>query len=599
MQKLKETFVQDKEKLIKLVFSLISVYGIIGTYEIYGKSLNLSNSFLNILIFVAIFVVYNHIKPLNKKEKVFAYIFSMLLGIVLVVGSQLEFYSDILWTFVTLLKIICLSIAIYPITNITINYLNQCNIKNINHINNKKLFIIVFVIIFIFDFLVFLAIYPGKYGYDAGFQIMEFLDKDTGLTSHFSLLYSFILAKIVNLGNVLFGSYQIGFAIYCFLQMVFLDYVATRITVFTINKTKNIYLGIFSVLFFSFFPLYTVMILSSSQDPIFAGIFALIILNLIDLEYNADYWQKKHKPILLGVLLLLLCLIRNNGFFTTLVALPFVLIFNKHRRILTLIVFLIPIILYKIYNGPILDYMKVTKENEIREMLSIPSQQIARVYNYNKNIFTEEEIDELNNYYFKMEDFEYYTYRQSISDLIKGILDNDYVNNNKIDYFKFWIKTCIKDPENYIEAFLLNSLGIWYPNKDYNDTRMYHPYIEYEMLEGKEWNEKYLDIDKDSKFKAYDKLLDKTLGNNAWKRVPVISTIFTTGTYFWIVIFLFGLVIVRKNLKVLVPLGMIIGLYATLFLGPVALYRYCFPIVILLPVLLSLIFEKKELYLNS
>ena len=123
-------------------------------------------------------------------------------------------------------------------------------------------------------------------------------------------------------------------------------------------------------------------------------------------------------------------------------------------------------------------------------MLSIPSQQLARVYNYNIDVFNEEEIEELNKSYSKLENFKYYTERQSISDLTKGVLNSDYVKNNLNKYIKLWLNIGLKDPKNYVEAFLLNNLGYWYPNKNYKDDRMYHPYIEYEMLDAKKWNEK-------------------------------------------------------------------------------------------------------------
>lgn len=592
MKKLIDILKKDKIKILKLIFSFIATAGIIGVYEINTNSVQFTNSFINIIIFFLYITIYYKLPNISKKEKIYSVIFSTFLSFILIIGTQLEFYSEIIWNILTILKIICLIFTILPFINYLLFIINNFKSKNSQEFNFKKLSIITFFIIFMLDFLVFLAMFPGEYGYDAGYQIMQILE-NVPLTSHFSILYSSILAGFVYLGKILFNSYQIGFAIYCFAQMTFLSYVATKITIFCIKKTNNIYFYLFTLLFFGFFPLYTVMVLSSSQDSIFAGLFALLILNVIELVENKNYWKTMHKPISLIILVLLFCMIRNNGIYCILISIPFI-IFIKNKKVLTLILIISALCLYKIYTGPIFNILDVKNMDTFNEMLSIPSQQLARVYNYNRQAFTKKELEKLKYYYTDLSKFDYYIYNQSISDQSKGVINNDAVKKNISGYIKLWINVGIKDPENYVEGFLLNNLGFWYPNKNYYDSRMYHPYIEYEMMDGPKWNEKYVDIKRDSKFTLYDKLLDKTLTNNAWKRIPIISTFFTTGTYFVLFVFLLGIIIIRKQFKYLFPAGFIIGLYATLFLSPVSLFRYCFPIAIIIPIILCQILTLKN-----
>lgn len=592
MKKLFNTFKKNRINIIKLLFSFLATAGIVGFYEINLNLTQFSNNFMNIIIFFSLTMMYFKLPKIQKKEKVYAAIFSSFLGVILIVGAQLEFYSEILWNIITSLKFICLAFALFPFICYLLFFINKFKSNHFDNINQKKLHIISFFIIFILNLLVFLAIYPGEYGYDAGYQIMQILEK-VPLTSHFSILYSYILTSFVNLGKSLFNSYQIGFALYCFTQMTFLCYVATKITMFCIKKTNNIYFYLFTLLFFGVFPLYTVMALSSSQDPIFAGLFALIVLNIIELIENKNYYKNIYKPISLIILILLFCMIRNNGFYCILISIPFIL-FLKNKKLLTLLLIIIPLFIYKIYTGPIFDILNIKKTDTFNEMLSIPSQQLARVYNYNKNAFTKKELKKLNYYYTDLSKFDYYIYNQSISDQSKGVINNDLISKNIAGYIKLWTSVGIKDPENYIEAFLLNNLGFWYPNKNYYDPRMYHPYIEYEMMDGPKWNEKYLDIKRNSKFPLYDNVLNKTLTNNAWKRIPVISTFFTTGLYFILFTFLIGIIIIRKQFKYLFPIGVILGLYTTLFLSPVSLFRYCFPIVIIIPIILCQILTLKN-----
>ena len=589
----KKYIASNLKNIIPFVLSFISTLGINGLITITSEQVT-NNSFVYFIFFALFLFTFSKIKIFKKGYTIFSIIFSMFLSLVLIIGSQLEFYSEIIWSFATLIKIIALSVSIFPLNYLLLKYLDKFKIQKSDNINYKKIFVITFLIILFFNFLVFLALYPGEYGYDAGFQIMEILEKDVQITSHFSLLFSFILAKVVNLGKVLFGSYQVGFGIYCFLQMTFLSYVATKITVFCAKRIPNKIIYFINVLFFSFFPLYTLMSISAAQDSVFAGLFCLIILNVIELIENKDYWKNKLKPISLGILIFLLCLIRNNGFYCILISIPFIFLACKNKKVVVLLIFIIPLFAYKIYSGPVFNILGVTKTDTFREMLSIPSQQFARIYNYNLKVFSKEELKQLKKFYPQIDDFKYYTYRQSIADPTKSVLNNKYVKSNLKDYISLWTSNGVKDPENYVEAFLLNSLGFWYPNKNYNDDRMYHPYIEIEMMDAAKWNPRYVQIKRESKFPIYEKILNITIGKNAWKRIPVISTIFTTGTYFIIFIFLFLLTILRRNFKYMLPISIILGLYATLFLSPVALFRYCFPIIMVSPLIINLILYQKK-----
>ena len=589
----KKYIASNLKNIIPFVLSFISTLGINGLITITSEQFT-NNSFVYFIFFALFLFTFSKIKILKKGYTIFSIIFSVFLSLVLIIGSQLEFYSEIIWSFATLIKIIALSVSIFPLNYLLLKYVDKFKIQKSDNINYKKIFVITFLIILFFNFLVFLALYPGEYGYDAGFQIMEILEKDVQITSHFSLLFSFILAKVVNLGKVLFGSYQVGFGIYCFLQMTFLSYVATKITVFCVKRIPNKIIYFINVLFFSFFPLYTLMSISAAQDSVFAGLFCLIILNVIELIENKDYWKNKLKPISLGILIFLLCLIRNNGFYCILISIPFIFLSCKNKKVVVLLIFIIPLFAYKIYSGPVFNILGVTKTDTFREMLSIPSQQFARVYNYNLKVFSKEELKQLKKFYPQIDDFKYYTYRQSIADPTKSVLNNKYVKSNLKDYISLWTSNGVKDPENYVEAFLLNSLGFWYPNKNYNDDRMYHPYIEIEMMDAAKWNPRYVQIKRESKFPIYEKILNITIWKNAWKRIPIISTIFTTGTYFIIFIFLFLLTILRRNFKYMLPISIILGLYATLFLSPVALFRYCFPIIMVSPLMINLILYQKK-----
>lgn len=274
---------------------------------------------------------------------------------------------------------------------------------------------------------------------------------------------------------------------------------------------------------------------------------------------------------------------RNNGIYVLLFSFPFAVLLLKNKTYV-LIIFIIPILLFEGYNKLLLPNIGVSKAQSIREMSSVPSQQFARVYTY--DTIEPENLEKLKHFY-NLENFNYYKINPSLSDLMKAGLDNDYTEKNLDDYAKLWISVGVKHPINYIEAFLLNTLGYWYPNKNYYDSRIYHNYAYYNMLDAKLWNKEYIDINRHSLIKPYDRALEYTFEKNIWKYIPIINSLFTIGFYFIIILYSLIINLINKNKSILVPYSVIIGLYFTLLLSPVAMLRYFFPILILMPIIFS------------
>lgn len=590
MIKIKE-IIKKYKVLTVLIISFFSVAGLISLQSIYNNNdLYITNNLLNLILFIIyIFSYYKIMKiKIEKREIIFAIVFSLIISTILILGTQLEIYSNLIFNILTIIKIFSLMCSVLPVIILLINFLENYKYKKVN-IKRYNFSWKIFLIIFIFNFLVFLALYPGVYGYDAGYLIMVVKDH-MQLNSNFSVLYWLIIGNLTNLGKICFDNYQIGFAIYILTQMIFMDLVSTKSIIYIIKKTKNKVLTILSILFFSFFPLYTVMIVSSTQDVFFSGVFALIILEILEMIDNKNYFCLKRNILKFSVLVFLLCAVRNNGLYCLLLASPFVIIFSKQNKIKMFFAIILPLFFYIfIYTGPIFNILNVQKITSFKEMLSIPSQQFARVYNYNISAFKNDDLKLLNKFYTNISTFEVYKYNELIADYAKLSINSEEVKKNLLKYISLWASVGIKDPQNYIEAHMLNTLGFWYPNKIYYDSRMYHPYIEFSMLDAKKWNSNYIEIKRDSKIPKYKEILEIIVEKNAWQNIPIFSLLFSAGFYFILVIFLLSLILLYKNYEYLAPMSVILSLYFTLFLAPVALYRYVFPIVTILPVIISLI----------
>ncbi len=578
------------QSILHVLLAWLGTCGVLLTLKNIYAGLLASVAFLAVVIFVLLFYLYQKVNKLSKGERVLQLSFTALIALALVLGVQLDMTGEINWHLETLLTVVLLCFTVGPIIGALITSIKNCNLENFAIKNPKRFFWISFALIFVGNFLVFLALFPGVYGYDAGAQILQILDNNVQPTTHFSILYSTIIAMFVNLGQTVFHSAEIGFALYAFSQMVVMDLIATKITLFATRKTQNGLLYLFCLLFFSCFPFFTVATVSSAQDVLFSGVFALLVMDIYRMSDNEDYLKKPINLVSSAFLILILCLLRNNGFYCILLMIPFVIILQKQHRLVVLIGILAPLLIYKIISGPIYSLVGITSTDTIREMASIPSQQLARVYSYNRSAYNEQDLKKLLVYYEGLEGFEIYPYQPMIADPAKRLLNNEATKDDLLGYIELWAKIGLKDPKNYVEAFLMNSLGFWYPGKFYPDSRMYHPPLEYNMMDTERFGDgAYVTIKRKSLLPFYEKLLCKVVSDNAWQKIPVLSLLTSGGTYFWLTCFAVGVIILQKRWKLLMPLSLLVGLYITLFLSPVALMRYYFPIMLLAPVLIGLI----------
>ena len=85
---------------------------------------------------------------------------------------------------------------------------------------------------------------------------------------------------------------------------------------------------------------------------------------------------------------------------------------------------------------------------------------------------------------------------------------------------------------------------------------------------------------------------DKLSYENTYQKIPVVSMFFSSGMTCWIMLLYAGWCIYIKKYKHLVAFTFVFGLWLTLLLGPVVLYRYIYPIVISDAVFAGCVFSK-------
>ncbi|MBR3169320.1 hypothetical protein IKF23_02670 [Candidatus Saccharibacteria bacterium] len=568
--------------ILKYAFCFVATIGVLR----YFGGIN------NIAIFVIVFPLFFFLyEEFSAKYKYFALIYSIILSLIMVIGRQIDNTSEIRWSFDTLLNIVTFTVSLYLPVYKTIGYLEKTVLKR-NKVLTKKEKIIIFVLIVVSNLLIYLALFPGIYGWDSALQAYRFMYG--GTDSHYSVLLGSVFGAFLETGKNLFGSYDVGMAIAMFLQLLLASAVYAKVVFFVNKKYENLSMTVIAVLYFIFVLLFGAMAVYSTQDTIFGALFALVFIELWEFSSDTSYWDKKWNIVKFIMLSFLMCLCRNNGVYILIIVVmvAFFLIKDKKKVLLMLI----PILMSFVYSGPFLGAIGVEKTDTLNEMMSVPSQQMARVYVFD-GAMTEEDKEKIEFYYDKTRRFTEYKDFMAKADKTKSSLNSDKVKENTLDYLLLWMRLGIMNPKKYTEAFLLNSLGTWYPGKVYNDPRARIGYIEYGM--NTLWDEydgefAEMKIERNSLLPFYEEQLHSLLFENEWQQKPILSVIYSIGSYFVLVVFVVMMLIYRKENCLFIPMSLIIGLYITILLGPVAIFRYCYPALIVMPIVIGILFKDKR-----
>lgn len=204
---------------------------------------------------------------------------------------------------------------------------------------------------------------------------------------------------------------------------------------------------------------------------------------------------------------------------------------------------------------------------DVQETLTVPIQQLARTWRYSPEVFGEEERQAL----FEILPEEVLErYNPKLSDLVKIDFQTERYEENPGRYQRLWLKTGLKAPLTYMNAWLMTSYGFWYPFTVidvYNGTRFYaeSSYFSCET-EAPGWRHSF--------FPALEKVYQEISWGDRVHRLPVISWLFSPGFLCWCYVFTGLFFAARRRwdlLAVLMPLALN---WCTVLLGPTYLVRY-------------------------
>ena len=599
-----------KKKLFFWLLVLCTFMGLgFDIYNLYeGETRDLLKLGLigSVLLIYFIYKFYQKSTIIHKKK--FLKVLSLILAFFMIfgnsfmcVGSTALIFKNIGYFLLSLI----MYIGYYYLFLVLISYLFRFLDKNNFSEENKEkkdnkfvatfkkhpfLFSLCFIVICWLPYII--SYYPIILSPDPSFQIRQFfgirtkyadyailLDENVVMTNHHPVTHTVLLGGCLKLGTMI-GNDNLGLFFYSIIQIS----VLASVLAFSIYymqkmglKTKYL-IGV--LLIYALVPMFPLYAMSGVKDVLFGAFIFLYFIFLHNLVKTKCEGYKWWNYLLIIILLILICLFRNNGIHVLILSLPFTLIIarKKWKQLLTVMVCVFGF--YGVFDKVILPYYKITP-GSVREMLSVPFQQTARLAKYHGDEFTEEEIatiDKILGYDDLAE-----RYDPELADPVKNEFNKYATDEDLKEYFKVWFNGLIKHPGTYIEATMNNVYGFFYPEK----TKWYVYYKFDDRI-----TENGFDYHYNSLETSRNILSEYAV---AFPYIPGIGLISNIGFNVWIIFTLFAYAIYKKLYKNILVLAPALILILVCVVGPANTYfRYALPFIFAMPFIIGVFLEKRE-----
>lgn len=570
------------EKGIAVLAAFLAVEGFQLLYLIRGSSTMFANSVFSTLVFAAFLFLGFHIvsREFDRRTLLFGLAGGFLASVLTCMGLSVH-YLDTIWTKNTFLAMFFLTPFFGGCMSLVLTSMKEGrSLQSAEEKPGQRWFLLCWLLLFLSWMPVLLASWPGIFSYDSGTQLVSYVDGQ--VSGHHPILHTYLLGICRRAGLALLGSRNAGAVLYCLIQMAAMSGMYAYVCRYLKKKQAPRWLQIGTFVFLAFHPINGLMAVCATKDSIFTALFAVFMIQLLEMaEHREGFFSSVRRQGYFCLSVFALFAFRNNGFHTFLLSIPFFLwTFKKYWKRMGILI-LICLGLYGLYTGPVYKILGVEKGNP-REMCCVLMQSAARVYNMDNLGLTEEE-KEIFLSIIREEGMQ--SYLSWFADPVKAHFNGNKFFENPGPFLKAWFQVGMRHKKLYIDSFLANTYGYWYPgNSDHG-----RDYVEYFCSEVRE----DVDVVMAPKLPALSEFYRKLSQEYSFKNVPVISASFNLGAYTWLLLFAFLLLLYRRQygeMILVIPLFMYL---VTTMLGPIVTMRYHYPVIACGPLILFLIWRGK------
>lgn len=562
----------NNKLLISIIMSSIFYYVMCDS-----KIIQVYNPF-SWIIYLALILLFNHVDWQNKNFKKERIIFSVIFSFLLVFGELVYSLMDnaeisVFRSFFTLkifFKLIGTFNIFFVILSILFPNLYDFNIFGKKSIIKKPwvLFVICFIVMLLGWLPYFLSYYPGTLSPDS-YGILMYGSEGVRISKdNLPILYVLFVLTPFKLGQTIFNSNMIGVVFSTVTQMICMSALLSRLILFLYNRKVKDSILIIVLLFFTLLPMHGFYSIVMWKDVMFSILLLQLIIEAVKVVEKSKNDNLKFKNLISFTIISTLCLFfRHNALYLYIIfAMVTFVLFRKYYKTF-MIVFTIVFGIYFFVRGPVFNYFDIEKTGAT-EYVGIPLQQIGRMA-FKHVEFSNEEIKTIEKF-IPFEDLAI-NYNPKVVDGIK--FSKNYIWNgvdeNKLEFFKLWIKLVFKHPSIAVESYAVSTLGYWYPGVNYWS-------VEKGLIENP------YGIKKDSKLSPE---ISEFYNNLESRDTPILNIEWSIGLCFWIIL-LFGFISFKKHsFKGLYPYVVIFGLWLTMMVAsPVfSEFRYVYAAFISLP----------------
>ena len=541
-----------------------------------------------LFLFSFYFLQKNKSEKINRRENRIITIFSIILALIHIVGSDITYTQSTLrgvvgrYSIVSFLILVTISfVAIKKLLVLLYNRYNKVELVGIKEkqVFNKLLYfkmLIPFLLIRILGFIVF---FPGVTTWDSMYIIGEGLGYYPLSNSH-PYVYTLFVSLFTKLGWKFLGGVGIGVAIFNFITLVFTS-VTVVYVLYKIFETFeiNIWLKRGLYIFYTFFPNFIVTSFTMYKDTFLMNFLMIFFLCMVMIMYKSEeFFNSRYSLIIFVVSFFGVYMLHRKAVIYIVVGMIAILIYSKTNRLKVMKYVGISLIITLTLNSIGNLVFKPTESKFKYDYLSTRFQQLAAAVYYHPESFTKEEL-EFYDSTLGLENNKNFTYH--IADPIKQKMKNEQFQGKSDKFFEIWWKGYKKHPKTYIDAVLNLSVSYWYPY-NYADIAYVSNYY-YSMYKGnKNWFDDDRVFDSGWNFnyptKTFNKVYDKFY-NLHWNigELSFVGSFYRAGLYALGLMVMLLLTILRNN-KVMIPLIFItISVVLTCIFSPLANYfRYSY-----------------------
>lgn len=388
--------------------------------------------------------------------------------------------------------------------------------------------------------------------------------------NHHPFAHTMVFALLYKAAFALTGDMVVSVGFYTFAQMCLLSAgMAFFISTLRQQRIRPFVLLLLTA-FYAMIPYHAVFSVTIWKDIPFAA--AVLFFNCLLLRLILRGSLLLHERILLLFSGMMICLFRSNGWYAFLVVVPFLLFFFRKQKRQVYPCLLVTLLLCVLIKYPVMNHFQVTQPDLI-ESLCIPTQQIAAVLCNDRELTAEERglIESVVDMTYIKE-----LYNPTFADNMKELVragDQEYLASHKKEFFKLWVSLGLRYPGDYLDAYIQQTYGYWYPDSFYL------------VAEAEGVSATELGVSTRHLIGGPLVVKGKELAIKLGSIVPIYGTLWSMGVACWVLLFSMGTVLVRRETrKLLCYLPSVLLLFTVLIATPVATeFRYVYFMVYSMP----------------